>query len=132
MLSRAPTFFVLEGVTMYLDEAAVAATLAACAELGGPGSRIAWTFLAPDDRGRVGFRRSRRGLVDGWLRTRREPFTWGIDADQIPNLVEPLGLRAVQVVGAKELRARYIAPAGIGHALAEGEEICVCEVITDA
>jgi methyltransferase (TIGR00027 family) len=125
------TFFVLEGVTMYLDEAAVAATLGASAEAGGPGSRIAWTFLAPDERGRIGFRRSRRSLVDAWLRIRREPFTWGIDAARIPAFVEPLGLRAVQIVGTEELRARYLAPAGIADPPAEGEEICVCEV-TDA
>ena len=123
-----PTFFVLEGVTMYLREATVAATLLSCAEVGGPGSRVAWTFMNPDHRGLIGFRHSRRALVDAWLRTGREPFIWGIEDARIPAFLRPLGLRPVTMVGAEELRARYLTPAGIGDPLAEGEEICLCEV----
>jgi methyltransferase (TIGR00027 family) len=122
-----PTFFVLEGVTMYLSEAAVAATLRSCADAGGAGTRIAWTFMTPDHHGRIAFRRSRRGLVDAWLSARGEPFTWGISPAAVPAFLEPLRLRAVQIAGADELRARYLAPARIGDALAEGESICVAE-----
>jgi methyltransferase (TIGR00027 family) len=123
-----PTFFVLEGVTMYLSGAGVAALLRSAAMAGGPGSRIAWTFLQPDRVGRLGFARSRRGLVNAWLASRGERFGWGIAANRLAGFLPPLGLRLVRIVGADELRARYLAPAGIDHPLATGEQICLCEV----
>ncbi len=122
------TFFVLEGVTMYLTETAVTATLSSCADTGGAGTRIAWTFMEPDERGRIAFRRSRPGLVGAWLASKGEPFTWGIVPAAVPAFLEPLGLRVVQMAGAADLRARYLTPAGIEDRLAEGEGICVCEV----
>ena len=125
-----PTFFVLEGVTMYLSGATVATTLQSCADAGGAGTRIGWTFMEPDARGRIAFRRSRRGLVGAWLTTTGEPFTWGIAPARVPAFLEPLGLRTMQIVDADELRARYLTPSGINDALAEGEDICVCEVPT--
>lgn len=123
-----PAFFVIEGVTMYLCPTAVAAVLRSCAEVGGAGTRITWTFMKPDRHGRLAFRGSRRGLVDAWLTARGEAFTWGVAPDQIGGFLEPLGLRPTQIVGHNELRARYLTPAGINDVLAEGEGICVCAV----
>jgi hypothetical protein len=57
-----------------------------------------------------------------------EPFTWGIAPAAVPRFGESLGLRVLQIVGTDELRARYLTPAGIADALAEGESICLCEV----
>jgi methyltransferase (TIGR00027 family) len=122
-----PTFFVLEGVSMYLDEPSVARVLGDCARLGGPGTRIAWTFMTPDENGRIAFRRSRRGLVDSWLRSRGEPFTWGIRRERLEPFLGPCGLRVLEVADAATLRDRYLTPLGIQAVLAEGEECALCE-----
>ena len=122
-----PTFFVLEGVSMYLDEATVARILGDLARVGGSGSRIAWTFMTPDERGRIAFRRSRRGLVDSWLSARGEPFTWGIRRERLGSFLGPLRLAITEVVAAGTLRQRYLTPLGIRAVLAEGEECALCE-----
>ena len=122
-----PTFFVLEGVSMYLDEASVTRILGDCSRLGGHGSEVAWTFMTPDEHGRLAFRRSRTGLVDSWLQARGEPFTWGIRRERLDSFLSPLRLRILEVAGAATLRDRYLAPAGIQAVLAEGEECARCE-----
>jgi methyltransferase (TIGR00027 family) len=122
-----PTFYVLEGVSMYLDEASVARILGDCARLGGPGTRIAWTFMTPDERGRIAFRRSRTGLVDSWLQARGEPFTWGIRRERLDSFLSPLRLAVSEVAGPATLRDRYLSPLGIQAVLAEGEECVLCE-----
>jgi methyltransferase (TIGR00027 family) len=122
-----PTFFVLEGVSMYLDEPSVARVLGDCARAGGPGTRIAWTFMTPDERGRIAFRRSRTGLIDTWLQSRGEPFTWGIRREGLESFLGPLRLGVLEVAGAATLRDRYLSPLGIRAVLAEGEECALCE-----
>jgi methyltransferase (TIGR00027 family) len=44
---KAPTFWIWEGVTPYLDRAAIRATLAVVGERSPPGSRIAVTYATP-------------------------------------------------------------------------------------
>jgi len=122
-----PTFFVLEGVSMYLDEASVARLLGDCARLGGPGTRIAWTFMTPDEDGRIAFRRSRRRLIDSWLQSRGEPFTWGIRRERLEPFLGPCGLSVLEMASAATLGDRYLTPLGIRAVLAEGEECAVCE-----
>ena len=122
-----PTFFVLEGVSMYLDEAKVARILGDCARLGGSGTRVVWTFMTPDENGRIAFRRSRKGLVDSWLAARGEPFTWGIRRERLGSFVTPMGLAVTEVAAAGTLRERYLTPLGIRAVLAEGEECALCE-----
>ena len=122
-----PTFFVLEGVSMYLHEASVARILGDCAHLGGPGTRMAWTFMSPDARGRIAFRRSRAGVVDSWLQARGEPFTWGISPERLEPFLRPLGLRVIRVADAGTFRERYLEPERIESTLAEGEECALCE-----
>jgi len=50
--TRQPTFWLWEGVTMYLRPAEVAGTLATLAALSAPGSRLALTYMSKD-RGRT-------------------------------------------------------------------------------
>jgi methyltransferase (TIGR00027 family) len=119
------TLFVAEGLTMYLHEHEVKELLRTCADDAPAGSRFAWTFMEPDEDGRIAFRRSRRGFVDAWLRARGEPFTWGIDREAVAEFVRPLGLELLEIAGAAELRARFLAPLGVAPPLAIGESLCV-------
>ena len=122
------TFFVAEGLSMYLREGDVRGLLSTCAAYAPAGSRFAWTFMEPLADGSIGFRRSRRGLVDAWLRARGEPFTWGVRRDQVAEFVRPLGWEVIDMAGDEELRTRYLAGDHAGKtslALAAGEVACV-------
>jgi methyltransferase (TIGR00027 family) len=127
-----PACFVAEGLTMYLRPEAVAALLRSCAETGGPGSVVVFTFLMPDARGRPRFHDLGplgASAVGTWLRGVGEPFRWGIAVDELPDFLAPLGLRVRETVGATELRERHVVPLGVDVALPTGEAICVSEVV---
>ena len=80
-----PTFFIWEGVPMYLTRAAVKATLDAVHELSGDGSQIAhdmWYLV--DDPGPLG---TARRAAPGALSLIGEPVTFGVhpeDYDVLP------------------------------------------------
>lgn len=124
---RRPTFVVFEGISMYLDEESVVSALRVAPSLG-KGTRMAWTYMTPDTDGTIGFRRSRTGWVNAWLASKGEPFSWGIARAQLPDLLARCGLRVLEVVDAGMLRSRYLSSAQAREPLAEGEEICLCEV----
>jgi methyltransferase (TIGR00027 family) len=100
------TLFVWEGVTNYLDEAAVLRVLgevSRCAE----GSSIVFTYV-------------HRGVIDGSVtfegaqqivnnvRGLSEPWTFGIAPEDLPAFVARTGLRLREDLGADEYRARYL------------------------
>lgn len=121
----ARTFFVIEGLTMYLQADQVTSLLTACASHAPSGSRIACTFMEPDDDGCIAFRRSRRGFVDRWLRVRGEPFTWGIHRDELPAFADTVGLDVIELADDLDLRRRYVADVANATILAAGELVCV-------
>ena len=118
------TVVVLEGVSMYLTEEAVRDILGACAQLP-TGSQVLWTFVHPDDAGRLRFHRA-GGWVDTWLDRQHEPFTWGLPVDAVPGFAAPLGLEVEEILDAADLRTRYLDPLGLEGDLAEGEAVCRC------
>jgi methyltransferase (TIGR00027 family) len=119
------TFFVAEGLTMYLDQNRVRAMLSICAANAPRGSRFAWTFMDRSADGSIAFREGERGYVDRWLRKRGEPFTWGIGQADLEAFTASLGLRLLDVAGEPELRRRYLEPRSIRQPLAAGEIACV-------
>jgi methyltransferase (TIGR00027 family) len=76
-----PTFTVWEGVSMYLAEDVIAATVSAIRAWSAPGSRLAFDYF---HRASLGH----RGLVERWvvqLVTRRhEPFRFGWEPSELP------------------------------------------------
>ena len=118
------TVVVLEGVSMYLTEEAVRDILGACAQLP-TGSQVLWTFVHPDDAGRLRFHRA-GGWVDTWLDRQHEPFTWGLPVDAVPGFAAPLGLEVEEILDGADLRTRYLDPLGLEGDLAEGEAVCRC------
>ncbi|RJQ09901.1 MAG: SAM-dependent methyltransferase [Dehalococcoidia bacterium] len=101
-----PVFVLWEGVTHYLGEAAVDATLRALSRLCPPGSRLAFTYL-------------HRGLLDGSLSFKRaqvardrvaqggEPWIWGMDPARLPEYLAERGFQLRKDLGADEYRALY-------------------------
>lgn len=86
----APTFTIWEGVTMYLTEAAIAATLAAVRGYSGGGSQLAFTYF---DRGHV----EGRGPLPSRLARAAvarlgEPWRWGWRPSELPGYLAQHGL----------------------------------------
>jgi methyltransferase (TIGR00027 family) len=82
-----PTFWLWEGVVMYLGPEAVSANLGAIAALSAPGSRIALTYLRRKN-GRVP-----RSL---FLALMGEPVRSAFSADEITDLAKSHGWRRIQ------------------------------------
>ncbi len=100
------TLFVWEGVTMYIPEDSVDATLRFVAENATPGSTIAFdyfyrsTLRAPDQ---VLEKRIEQVATIG------EPIIFGIPNDDREGFITRRGLEVASDIDAKELGARYLA-----------------------
>lgn len=123
------TLLIAEGLTMYLSAGDIDALFGFLRDAAGPGSRIAFTFVEPDRRGRPGFPGAST-LVRPWLRLVGEPFTWGIRRSELPRFLAERGFEPREVVDHDELARRYLAPRGLaGERLAPGELVCLAERI---
>lgn len=100
-----PSFYVWEGVPMYLTRAAVKATLDAVHELGGDGTQIAhdmWYLV--DDPGPLG---TARRTAPSALSLIGEPVTFGVHPEDYADFLGHRGFRIVDLALATELKARY-------------------------
>ena len=109
----ARTVCIWEGVTNYLTEEAVDATLRHFAT-AAPGSRLLFTYV-------------HRGLLDGsaafegteelvaTLERADEPWTFGIDPVGLPAFLATRGLALAADMGAADYRARYLGRAMSGY-----------------
>jgi methyltransferase (TIGR00027 family) len=123
----AETFFLCEGVLMYLRSEEIEKMFRFIRGHSGPRSHFAFTFMESCD-GRIHFRNS-SAAVDAWLRFRGEVFTWGIPRDHLPGYLTSNGLLADRIATTDTLRSRYLAPERLDHLpLAEGECICVASI----
>jgi methyltransferase (TIGR00027 family) len=101
----ARTFLLWEGVTNYLTEAAVDATLRWCAR-ASPGSQLLFTYVHRD----VLVRPSRyvgASRLFASLEKAGERLTWGIEPERLPGFLAERGLVLESDVGAAEYRERY-------------------------
>jgi methyltransferase (TIGR00027 family) len=106
-----PAFFVWEGVTNYLREESVDATLRSISAAGCGGSRLVFTYV-------------HRGLLDGSLefpggkrilakvRSDGEPWTFGLEPDAVAAYLDERGLRLLEDLGSLDYRARLMPPRG--------------------
>ncbi len=101
----AATFFVWEGVPMYLTRAAVKTTLDAVHDLSGDGSQIAhdmWHLV--DDPGPLG---SARRSAPSALSLIGEPVTFGVHPEDYDCFLGRHGFRIIDLALASELQNRY-------------------------
>jgi methyltransferase (TIGR00027 family) len=101
----AQTFVVWEGVSMYLDRAAVEGTLSTLHDLCGSGSTLAmdfWQHLPGD----AALDHARRLAVRSF-RLIGEPLTFAVDQAGAEKLLGSYGFSALDVAGADELEHRY-------------------------
>jgi len=98
------TIFVWEGVTFYIPEPAVDATLRFVATSSAPGSRIVFDYFLES-----AIKRSPTIAALGKrLAAMGEPFVFGLPDQDRKGFVERRGLSVVTDVGVNELRARYV------------------------
>jgi methyltransferase (TIGR00027 family) len=101
-----PTFTVWEGVTMYLSEPAIDASLRAIAAWSAPGSRLAMSYI---DRSRL----ARSSLATRALRAvisrLGEPWRFGWDPDELPGYLAARGLELVDDIAISDA-ARMLLP----------------------
>lgn len=105
---------VAEGVLMYLDATAVGSFLDAVRGESGPESRVLFSYMLVDERGRVDIGRA-TGLMNATLRFSGEPLRWGVpDRDELARFVQEHGLFLDPSEERCDLRKRYLVPAGLG------------------
>jgi methyltransferase (TIGR00027 family) len=105
----ARTFFIFEGVTQYLTEDGVRATLGAL-RAAAPGSRLVFTYV-------------RRDFIDGVnmydaamlykrFRQRQQVWRFGLDPDQVSAFIAEYGWRLIEQAGPDYYLRNYIEPTG--------------------
>lgn len=107
---RAPAFILWEGVTNYLSESAVDATLRWCAR-ASPGSRVVFTYIhraVLDDPGAFAGTRN----LFATLEAAGESWTFGLDPSELGLFLRRRGLRLDRDVGSAEYRAQYMPDVG--------------------
>jgi methyltransferase (TIGR00027 family) len=99
------TFILWEGVTNYLTEDAVDATLRWCSR-AAPGSLVLFTYVHRDVLTRPSVFAGTKNLFAS-LEKAGERFTFGMDPSHVPQHLAERGLSLEQDVGAADYRARY-------------------------
>jgi methyltransferase (TIGR00027 family) len=113
----APSFWIWEGVTMYLSRASVTATLRAIHDRSARGSRVAVTYLEPPRR-RADVRSSRIVESVG------EPYVGHLERDTARALFEEAGFVVMEDAGDDEWAHRWARPLNMPFSL---ERLAVLE-----
>ena len=117
------TFWISEGLLMYLRADKVSSLMRTLSSLSAPGSQVALTFMEKRGDGRIQFD-SQSSFVDWWLRGRGEPFLWGTTRDELVELVRPW--RVIRFFDHNDLRQMESGLAD--EPIAKGEVICLGEI----
>jgi methyltransferase (TIGR00027 family) len=116
------TFWVAEGILMYLPAETVSALMRTLESVSAPSSQFAFTFMEKQRDSRIRFDLQSK-LVDWWLRGRGEPFVWGTTRSELVDLVRPW--RVVRFFDHDDLRE--LASGLTAGPIAKGEVICLAE-----
>ncbi len=118
----APTLTIWEGVTMYLSEPAIEASLAAIRRLGAPGSTLVFTYV---ERERLERPRVLARLVAGFVAGVGEPFRFGWHPDALPGWLAARGYTLVSDRHDEELAAELLPEAIATRVRHEGRHVAV-------
>ena len=122
------TVFVSEGVFMYLEAREVDRIFDFVRrQRSAVASRLVFTFMETNGKGRAGFRRS-TWLVRLWLSLRGEPFKWGLRKKEMESFLRERGFVLKEMASSATFRETYLRDHGLQDSLlAEGENVCVCD-----
>jgi methyltransferase (TIGR00027 family) len=105
----ARTFFIWEGVTQYLTEDAVRATLTAL-QAAPAGSRLVFTYVRKDFIDGVNMYDA--AILYKRFRQRQQVWRFGLDPDAVSGFVAEYGWRLVEQAGPDYFMRHYIEPSG--------------------
>jgi len=108
-----PTLTIWEGVTMYLSEPAIEASLRAISAYSAPGSQLAMTYFA---RSRLRRPSLATRVVQEMVARLGEPWTWGWVPDELPAYLAERGWELVDDVATPDA-ARALMPAELAGAV---------------
>lgn len=117
------TFWIAEGLLMYLPADIVFSLMRTLKSLSASGSEFAFTFMERQSDGRIRFH-SQSKLVDWWLRGRGEPFLWGTTQGELADLMRPW--RVIRFFDHNNLPE--LGPGLADEPIAKGEAICLAEI----
>ncbi len=110
--SHRPALFLLEGVTMYLNERGVYELLAELADQAAPGSQLAVNFAAPPGTGAAADRRRQRALrLLG--RVGGEPHRFFLRASEARSFVSRAGWHVDQATTLREIATEFLCPTNL-------------------
>jgi len=121
--SAQPTFWIAEGLLMYLQPDIVSRLMITLKELSAPGSQFVFTFMEKQSNGRIRFH-SQSKLVDWWLSRRGEPFVWETTRHELVEFVRPW--RILRFFNHDDLREMELELTD--KPIARGEVICLAEI----
>jgi len=110
-LTNVKTFFIWEGVSQYITEEAVDATLRYVSRASAPGSKIVFTYI-------------QRDIVDGSARSELghklvslaqrlgEPWLFGFNKEELAHYLAERGLAPIEDIGDSDYKERYLKPIG--------------------
>ena len=121
------TVFLAEGVLMYLSASEVERLFDAVRRPPTGRKRFVFTFMERDEKGRACFRRT-TWLAHLWLRSRGEPFKWGLRRKELKDFLLNRGFELKELGTPETFRETYLRELGLaGAVLAEGENVCVAD-----
>ena len=119
-----PTLFIWEGVTMYVPEPGIDATLRAVATNAARGSRIVFDYFTESA---LRDRRSALGPVARNVAAVGEPFVFGMPGDNAAAYIGARGFAVVSDFGSAELAQRYL-PKAFAMPSPSANRLCVAEI----
>lgn len=100
------TFFIWEGVTNYLSEQAVDATLR-FVSANAPGTQIVFTYVHREVLDNPSHFEGTRTLTRT-LQSLGEPWTFGLKPSELPGYLKARGLQLIEDLGSVDYRTRYM------------------------
>jgi methyltransferase (TIGR00027 family) len=119
------SFFVIEGLLMYLTEAEIAALFEALGRLQRAGGRIVFTQMEPAPDGRSRFHNA-TPLVTGLLALWREPFKSALPREHAAPFLKKFSYELLHTADAEQLR-KFLDPQMKNLPLAEGEVLYLAQ-----
>jgi methyltransferase (TIGR00027 family) len=113
--SDVPTVVIAEGLLMYLPKTAVRTFFKAVRESCGAGSRVLFSYMQTDGKGRPFLGEKMSRVSRTMLRMIGEPILWGVDQDKLPGFLEGLGYRLGSPHERYDLKRRFLEAGGLGE-----------------
>jgi methyltransferase (TIGR00027 family) len=113
-----PTLTIWEGVTPFLSEAAIAASVAAVRVWSSPGSQLAFTYI--ERRAQTPFQQALVALVG-------EPWRFGWHPDELPAWMAAHGMKLLSDESDAELAARLLPPSLAARLRLPGRHVALAE-----